>query len=393
MDDEPLVLEGLANLLHKQRSKWHMVFALGGPAALAELAKGPFDVVVSDMRMPGMDGSVLLQRVKESYPSVARLILSGHAEREMVVDTLPVSHQYLNKPCDAETLRQVIERACELRMLLADPTMRNLVGQLDRLPSVPATYWELTRAFSDPDVATASIAKIVQQDPAMCVKILQLVNSAYFGLAQRMTSITQAVNYLGLELLKGLVLTSQIFSAMERSSPVPDFSIQRLQSYAIIVARLAKQVVRDPKRSDEAFTAGLVHDVGKIIMALGMPEPFSETIQVALESRRPAHVVEKELLGFTHADVGAYLLGTWGLPLPIVEAVAYHHSPALAATGAGDVLIAVHVADALADEAAVPDGAALADGRIDIAALDALGLAGELGRWRSMAREATRSVR
>jgi DNA-binding NtrC family response regulator len=153
VDDEQQILDGLKDLLRKQRKQWTMVFALGGEAALRELQQQPFDVVVSDMRMPGMDGATLLTRVKELYPSSARIILSGHAERDSIVRALPVAHQFLNKPCDAALLRMVVERACELQRLLQNEKIRCLIGKLDKLPSVPHTYWELTRVAALPDVA------------------------------------------------------------------------------------------------------------------------------------------------------------------------------------------------------------------------------------------------
>lgn len=104
VDDEQEVLEGLRNLLRRNRHEWDMVFALGGYEALAELSRGTVDVVVTDMRMPGMDGAQLLAQVKTVSPSTARLVLSGHAEKEAILRALPVAHQFLSKPCGGGTL-------------------------------------------------------------------------------------------------------------------------------------------------------------------------------------------------------------------------------------------------------------------------------------------------
>lgn len=380
VDDEPQVLDGIKDLLRKQRREWDMVFAPGGAAALDEMSRGPFDVVVSDMRMPGMDGAAFLQKVKALYPGTARIVLSGHAEEEMVLKALPVAHQYLSKPCSAEMLRTVIERACELQAWLVDPTIRDLVRKLDKLPSLPAVYWELMRVLADPDVALADVGGIIEQDPAAAAKLLQIVNSAFFGLPQRIVSIDKAVSYLGLQLVKTLAITLHVFSAAE-SIRVPGFSLEWLQESALLVAEIAKELVRDPRRGEEAFTAGLLRDLGKIILAIGVPERFAEALRLASQSQRPLHVVEKELLGVSHAEVGAFLLGTWGLPLPIVTAVAYHHAPAAAAPGDGEVIVAVHVADALVEEAG-PAGVA---GHLDASAIERLGLSGELVRWRAIA--------
>lgn len=383
VDDEPQVLDGLRDMLRKQRRVWDMIFATGGPAALELMAKTPFDVVVSDMRMPGMDGAAFLQKVKDLSPGTARIVLSGHAEQELVLKALPVCHQYLSKPCSAEALREVIERACELQALLVDPTLRALVGSVGTLPSVPAIYWELTRTLADPDAGVADVSKIVERDLALSAKVLQIVNSSFFGLPQQTTSIGKAVSYLGLSLVKALAVTLHVFSAGANARPIPGFSIEELQRSALLVAEIAKQIVRDPKRAEEAFLAGLLHDMGKIILALGVPERFGEALRLASESQRPLHLVEKELLDVSHAEVGAFLLGSWGLPLPIVAAVAYHHAPA-AAAGDADLIIAVHVADALV-EGSEAAGDARAAAHLDASALEALGLSLELERWRGIA--------
>jgi HD-like signal output (HDOD) protein len=349
VDDEQHVLDGLRDMLRKQRKHWQMAFALGGQAAIEELKKAPFDVVVSDMRMPGIDGATLLSHVKEHYPASARIILSGHAEREAVVRALPVAHQFLSKPCDAGLLKIVVERACELQTLLQNENIRQVIGKLDKLPSVPKTYWELTEAAARHDVVVDDLAGIVERDPAMTVKVLQLVNSGYFGLPQRITSIRHAAGYLGTELLKALALTAHAFGTTEVPT-IEGFSLEQLQRRSLQCARLAKKIATTVADANDAFTAAMVLDIGQIVLSVGVPEVFTKALQAARKEKRPVHLFEREMLGVTHAEVGAYLLGFWGLPLSIVEAVAYHHSPGLLAEGPSRVLGAVHIADALISE-------------------------------------------
>ncbi|MBI2567415.1 MAG: HDOD domain-containing protein [Candidatus Schekmanbacteria bacterium] len=385
VDDEQRVLDGLRDLLRKQRKQWEMVFALGGQAALAELAKATFDVIVSDMRMPEINGAQLLQTVKEEHPRTARIILSGYAEREAVVDALPVAHQFLSKPCDAELLRNVVERACGLQALLQDESVQAVIGKVDRLPSVPRTYWQLTQAAAQPDVRLADLASIVEQDAPMAAKILQLVNSSFFGVAQRQTSVQQAVVYLGTELLKALALTAHVF--VTAGTPrVAVFSLDALQEHSVLVARVAKRFFSDRKRSNEAFTAALVHDVGKIVLAMAVPARFASAMRDARETGRPLHGVERDHLGVAHAEVGAYLLGLWGLPLSIVEAVAHHHTPQLVGEMAGETLVATHVADALVAPATAELDAG-SESMLDVAFVDRAGFGGELLRWRAVAEE------
>jgi HD-like signal output (HDOD) protein len=383
VDDEVSVLDGLQNILRKQRHVWDMAFAQGGAAALAELEKAPHDVIVSDMKMPGMDGPALLQTVKDLYPGAARIVLSGQAERDAVLRALPVAHQFLSKPCDIEVLRAVIERTCNLQTLLQDDAIRRVVGKLDTLPSVAASYWALTRALQQQEIGLAQVAAIVEQDPAMTAKVLQLVNSAYFGLAHRITSIQQAVTYLGVELLKGLLLTARVFALMDVSR-VPGFSLERLQQHSLLTARVARRLVPNPGDRDEAFTAAILHDVGQVILALGVPDRFADALRVARETGRPLDEVEREILAVSHSEVGAYLLGVWGLPFPILEAIAYHHQPHRVTAGSRDVLAAVHVADVLIEASPGAGGEDASAERLDMAFLESAGWAPDLPRWREI---------
>jgi HD-like signal output (HDOD) protein len=385
VDDEANVLDGLRNVLRKHRREWDMVFASGGEEALAEFEKAPFDVIVSDMRMPRMDGAQLLQAVKERYPSAARIVLSGHADREAVMRTLPVAHQYLGKPCDEAQLRSVITRTCNLHSLLHDDTIRRVLSRFDALPSAPQVYWDITTAANRPNTTLRDISAIVERDPALVAKLLQLVNSAYFGLAHRLTSIDQAVQYLGLDLIKGLALTDRVFAG----APVncQHFSVDALQKHSLLTARIAKKATADAAKADEVFSAAIVHDVGKILLASGFPDRFAEAARRAAESGEPLHRVEPEIFGTTHAEVGAFLLGMWGLPFTLVEAVAFHHCPERVQDGDREVLMAVHMAQALADAGTGTDADAWLEKNVDAGSLATHGITNEAWhRWRDIAR-------
>ncbi|HLK41413.1 MAG TPA: response regulator [Polyangiaceae bacterium] len=385
VDDEMQVLDGLRVSLRKQRHLWDMVFAQGGEGALAQLRAAPFDVVVSDMRMPGLDGATLLGRVKEEFPGVIRIILSGHSERESIMRALPVCHQFLAKPCDGDTLKSVIERACGLHALLESDALRRVVGGTDRLPSLPRVYWELTRTMSDPEVSAKQVATVVEQDPAMCAKLLQLVNSSYFGLARRIVGVESAVAYLGLELVRSLALTAHVFRAADAIPAIPGFSLTRIQETSLLVGAVAKRMASEPKRAEEAFTAALLHDVGRIVLALSVPSRVGALIGAAKTDPRPEHERELDELGVTHAEVGAYLLGLWGLPVPIVEAAAFHHAPASVPQRTFETLGIVHVADALVRQH-LPGAGDPSPGP-DLAYLERLGVAGELPKWSAITTE------
>lgn len=379
VDDEQRILDGLRNILRRERARWDMHFALGGHAALEQMNQAPFDVLVTDMRMPGMSGVQLLEQVRHASPQTARIVLSGYAERAVVISALPVVHQYLSKPCDGETLRTAIERTLALAPVLAAPALRRLVGGLDRLPSVPALYWELRRAAVDPHVDLSSIAKIVEADPAMGTKVLQLVNSAYFGIGQHVASIAHAIRLLGIETLGALVLSAGVFETQsldqERAKRIVD-----VQQRSVAVARLAATLFgADEIPQDELFTAGLIHNVGEMVLAMSEAPPGSIDLEVA-RSQRPRHVVEREMFGVSHAEIGAYLLGMWGMPSSVVEVAAYHHHPSTAPLKSTALVLAVHVADALVDIGDEPPP-------IDLEFLARCGRANELQGWIATARQ------
>ncbi|MEQ1690560.1 MAG: response regulator [Gemmatimonas sp.] len=382
VDDDQAVLDGLRDMLRKQRQRWVMTFVSSGEQALAHLETNSVDLIVSDMRMPGMDGVALLTKVKALYPETARIVLSGYAEREAVIGALPVAHQFLSKPCSSDTICAVIERVCGLNALLQDLRVRRVIGSLSALPSLPQTYWEITKAAQQPDVTLSALGDIVEKDPAITIKLLQLVNSSYFGLAHAQTSVRQSVSYLGTALLKGLALTAHVFSTASIPE-VAGFSLEALQQHSVLVSRLARRLLTDRTRAETAFTAALVHDIGKIVLAISLPERYAEVLRAIARTGRPDHVEELEVFGVTHAEVGAYLLGLWGLPLDIVEAVAYHHHPENALPT--DTLIALHVADALTYPPAGPTPDASRNGRLQIDVVENSPFGPELTRWRILA--------
>jgi HD-like signal output (HDOD) protein len=386
VDDEPSILDGLRNVLRRQRHDWDMAFAVGAAAALDELTRQPVDVVVSDMCMPGMDGAELLEQVRELYPGTARIVLSGHAQRDAIVRALPVAHQYLSKPFEAEQLITVINRTTSLHAHLHDPVLRGMIAGLDRLPSVPHVYLEITRVAAQSNSTLDDISEIVERDPAIVAKVMQVVNSAYFGLRRELRSIREAVQYLGADILKGLALGGQVFGTA-RIEPFEGFSLEGLQRHSLHTARLARRLVSGERGLDDVFTAAIVHDVGQIILAAGQREQFAEVRRRARAERRAYHEVEQETFGASHAGIGAYLLGMWGLPFPIVEAAAYHHSPRLVPAGERRLLAAVHLADALISAADPDEGAPGVEHRLDVGFLDGCGMVPDLVRWTQWARE------
>lgn len=386
VDDEPNVLQGFQRMLRPMRNDWEMEFASGGEEALQKMERAPFDVIVSDMRMPGMNGAQLLKEVARRYPDTVRIVLSGHSDREYILQLVTTTHQYLAKPCDAETIKDTVNRACALRDLLTSKELSMLVSQIKSLPSLPSLYTRIIEILQSDDPSLQKIGQIVSEDIAMSAKVLQLVNSSFFGIARRISNPVQAVMFLGLETVKALVLSVHIFAKWD-SSRVKGFDIERLWHHSMTVGAVAKRLAETEHLSardvDSAFTAGLLHDVGKLILAASLPDPYQRVLAESKAQNIPLWQAEERTFGTSHAEVGAYLLGLWGLPTSIVEAVAWHHRPAESPARTFCPLTTVHIANALW---CANEPGCVAD--LDTAFIESMGLAERIPFWQTIYQQA-----
>lgn len=388
VDDQPEILAALRRNMYRRRSEFECTFVTSGPEALVRLEQGDIDVIISDMRMPGMDGADLLQRVKERHPGIVRLVLSGYADQEMSLRVVSAAHQFLSKPSDADVLCAVVERACRLQQLLVEPRLRKAIGSIGRLPTLPATYIALNEVLANPQGSLKDVAKIVEGDVGLCAKLLQLANSAFFGLARRTTDVTSVVTYLGANVLKALVLSLDVVEKAEGAVLPKALSLQGLQAHAIATAGLARRMLSDRHQAEDAFAAGMLHDIGELVLAGAFVDDYAEVAASAIDGPQLVHMCERAAFGVSHAEVGAYLLSLWGLPFSVVDAVAYHHQPGLSNAAALDVVGAVHIADFITQELAAGDDLLRrADTVLDEAYIDKLGLSGRLAEWRELAVE------
>lgn len=325
VDDEPRVLDGLRDLLRKRRREWAMTFVCGGPEAIARLAAEPFDIIVTDMRMPDADGIAVLRAAAEHCPAAARLVLSGQAVRGSVLEALAIAHQFLSKPCEPGALQSALDDLIALEALLTPP-LRAMAAAVPRLPSGPSVHDALAAAAVRPHTSVDEFADIVAQDPAMAAKVLQVVNSSFLGRAETLGSAAAAVASLGVEQMRGLALTAKAFVPAGTGTAAGD-ALEAERRHAVAVASAARQLCPDAHLADTAYTAGLLHDIGKLVLAAQQPEEAAALARHGRDTGAPAHQVEHARLGASHAEIGAYLLGLWGLPAVIVDAVAHHHLP------------------------------------------------------------------
>jgi putative nucleotidyltransferase with HDIG domain len=329
VDDEPNVLMGLKRMLRPMRDRWEVFFANSGAEALEIMAAHRVDAVVSDMRMPGMDGPQLLRRIQKQYPDTIRFALSGYSDQEMVGQSIAPTHQYLIKPCDEKLLVNSLEMAMNARQLVPNKNILNKIARVEHLPVLPEVYNLITSELAKGEPSPKLIGDIVARDVGMSANILKLVNSAYFGLPRHIAAPQQAVIVLGVNVIRSVILSLHVFSSFEHIGRA-SFSLPMLWGHSMRAGAMARTIAQHealPKEeADYAYIAALLHDVGKLIMEAHCPEECLRVYEVVRTENRRVADVEAEQLGLTHAEVGAYLLGLWGLPPQVVHAVASHHT-------------------------------------------------------------------
>lgn len=387
VDDEQRILDGIKRTLRSMRDEWNMLFACGGEEALRILEQSPIDIVISDMRMPGMDGAQLLREVQRRYPHVIRVILSGQSDKEMVLKSISATHLFLSKPCETKVLQATIHRACALPGTLKNDSLRAVVGRMQTIPSMPRLYSEVKNLVESGDWSLKAVSDIVGRDPAMTAKVLQLVNSAYFGWATNVSTVEEAVNFLGVDIVQSLMLTADVFTQFP-DDKVNVFQVDRLWSKGVSIGMLARTVAKAERRPmlevEQAFIGGLLQDIGILMFAAGCGEQYRSIFETARARKMKLWEMEQSEFGVTHAEVGAYLLALWGIGASIVEAVALHHCPGESPANDFTPLTAVHVAEGLHQEVTGPTIEYLSSS-LDLTYLQQLKLADRVPYWRSLA--------
>lgn len=367
VDDELNVLQAMTRALHSMRNEWSMEFVSSGSEALQSLAKTPADVIVSDMRMPGMNGWQLLAEVKNLYPQTVRLVLSGYAEPGAIMRLVGTAHQYIAKPGERESLKTAIAQTQLMKQLLSNNKTAQLVGSVGTLPSFPKAFQEISACLREPRATVADAARIINRDVAMTANVMKLVNSAFFGARRHISSVDRAVAFLGFDTLSALALGHGLFqSGPNATEALWQHSLNTAMMSRVIALKEHLPVLR----IEEAFLAGMLHDIGHLLFAV----PGDSAVGDDAPSQVQTH----------HDEAGGYLLGLWAFPSHIVSAVAQHHSPHLRADTGLDLTVLVHIADRLVQWRGEGSPSAEALG-IEAGLLESLGLSDHLPQWMAAA--------
>jgi len=347
-------LPALQAEIGKLEALWESYFAANPSLTREVLADHGCDVLVVNMSALGKDAVELLQEAGRLRGKPLRFIVGDVDNQSVVINHIGGSHHFIRRPVEPAELLKNIQRGLKLDAWLATAELRTLAPRLSRLPSLPSTYFNLLKEIESPTATLEDIASVIARDPAATARLLQTVNSAAFSPAEKVTQPADAVALLGVQTVKSLVLSLQVFSQNDEARKA-GLSLEILWEHSLLVAKFARLITLkqtgDTHLAEEAFTVGLLHDVGRIVMASNMPQEYAATVAAARETSRPLQEEETAQFGVNHAKVGAYLLGLWGLPAHYIEATAAHHAPGQTAFAPEfSLLTATHAANVFAHE-------------------------------------------
>ena len=393
VDDEPNLLRGLRRMLLSIRRDWDMTFVESPGEALELMSEqAPFDVVVTDLTMPEMSGIEFLTEVTKRYPQTVRFILSGQTDTASLLSASSVTHQFLAKPCDPQVLHNLLARAFSLTDSLQGSRIKRMLLEMGALPSMPVVHREIVSEMQAPSPSIARIGAIIEKDAGLTMKLLQIVNAEFTGTGRQISSVAEAVQLLGFENIKSLVLMVEVFSPMQDQDLPEGISLDFLWHRSLTVGdyamRIAEHETHNQAVAQESFTAALLHKVGMLILATEMTKDFVEVVKRVRTGAVTLSEAERDCFGATHGEIGGFLFDLWGLPDAIVKAVTYHDYPSALPEelygGSPDnqftSLLAVHVANYFcADREGMGD--ILGGAYLDSDYLIRLGLAERLSRW------------
>ena len=382
-------LAELQQSLRAFRRYWEMSFCSHASVALDLFEQNPFDVVLTELSLDKTTGAELLEKIRELYPDAIRMMFCNQAEHGELFRAVGPAHQYLSKPCDPELLFDSVARAQLVNRRITTPGLKTLVTKTDSLPSLPAIYLQLIEELRDPDASVDRVGQLISQDLGMTAKVLQLVNSPFFGLPVHVKDACHAAALLGLNTLRPLVLTAGVFRELETSSISPSL-LEGVLDHSLAVGWLARRLGEteglDRDAADDTMLAGILHDVGKLVLADELGRDYTLVAAAAEQTQLPLSLAELDQFDTSHADVGGYLAALWGLPATIVEAITFHHDPGDHPANHFTPLAAVYVANALWHSQNPPAHSPVAThARLDRSYLARIGCEDKIEHWQEIA--------
>lgn len=379
VDDEPHVLEGLKRVLHSMRSEWTMTFCTSGEEALSQMEAQPYEVIISDIRMPHMSGAELLREVKTRFPQTARLVLSGYSDKESTLQTVGITHQFLLKPCDPDVLKSTIANALSPNKSEIKEEVQIGLKSLSALPTLKTNFDALAAELKKPEPQLKHIVEIVENDVGLTTKLLHLVNSDFFGASQKVSKLPHAVRLLGVDVLKELIDRDDVFLIWS-DREIKGFSLNAFNEQSRKVSSIARQIAEtegfDKLAVEEAAIAGLIFQAGRLALMTAFKDSYKEIINHAREQSVSLSDAEHQVLGVSSEKAGAYVFQLWGFPDGMLRAISAYRNPSEASMAVIDTLMIVHFAASLCSK-----GKGVEEFPPDIDSMATAGAAGKSSEW------------
>jgi HD-like signal output (HDOD) protein len=309
-------------------------------------------MVVSDVRMPDMDGYELLAKIKAMFPKIMRVILCGYSDEQIVFKALQknIAKLYILKPWEDEKFRNLVEQMFETERILGNTNLLSLINNIENLPTIQTNYQRILDLIDDRDADISRIAFHIEKDASISAKILQVANSAFYGM--KSGSVRQAVSYIGLDNTKKLILSTSIIDAMNESGPSGK-AIDSIWKQSFLSNRLLAFIYErhlGRKVPDAYSTAALLQNIGMIFFLKYFKTEYLKLRQFAQKNKVEERKLEKDIFNASHTEVGGYLLQWWDLPYPIIEAALFHHDPLDKSVINRELLYCTHIANEYALE-------------------------------------------
>lgn len=320
VDEDQELIDAIRRIAHQRWDVTGFTVVPSAAAALSALNGDRFDVVITNLRLPAMDGAELLAEVKTRFPATTRIVLSGYVEDDVIFKAAKVAHRYLHKPCEADEIARTIEEVERCHQAIDSDAMVAMIGRIENLPTLGDVYFDLMDAVAGDDWSPADLAEIVSRDVGITVELLRLVNSGFFGLSRTVHSVEQAITFLGLDVVRAAVAGYSLFNEVNNA---PNIDIEevaaRSRSAALLACKSVSSAGGTRSEAAEAYLAGIVHEVGALALSA-----VSEVERDALQAALAGHdvVTERLVLGADRYSVSQYLLGLWGFSPSMCEAVA-----------------------------------------------------------------------
>ncbi len=384
VDDETRVLQGLSRMMRYMQREWQMDFVDSGEKAVNLFEQSPYDAVVTDMRMPCMSGAELLQIICDRFPGTLRVILSGQSEKQAILRSLECTHRYHAKPCEAASIVQILNEAFDT-LFSESPKLRAKLTGIRNLPYRQDIGHQIKSICQAQAHTLAELTHTVSQDVALSIRLLHLANSSFFSAPGTVADLNSAVLLLGAD---GVSQVNEIVQQRQReeascSAAMQDFA-RNVGEHSYLVARAAARIARLERRSEAevgaAFTAGILHDAGRLAMMAGMPTEYEGVVAECASHPDDIEHLERRIFGFDHGDAGRYMLSLMGISQSAVDAATFHHRPRDLQCKEFSVAAAIHVADSTV-RCAGGGHQGSSTGFIDLEYLQHIGCAHRLEQW------------